>query len=72
MSQFHNTLPAEFEQEHGTTTLGADDQPIVELDEDLVFDLTHAQQRVWLVKVSFSGGMRFRDSVIARGYSSIE
>lgn len=52
MSRFNvNTLPAEFEAEHGTTSL-EDVKPRIEDDgEDEDLDVSKASQRVWLVKV---------------------
>lgn len=53
-----NTLPAEFEAEHGSTDL-SDDKPGVggqDDGEDEDLELDKAGQRVWLCKVSFSMG----------------
>lgn len=48
-----NTLPAEFEEQHGSVDLGAEDKPGAGDDggEDEDFELAKIQQRVWLVKV---------------------
>ena len=51
-----NTLPAEFEENHGSVDLGGDEKPGADGDggEDEDFDLTNVEQRVWLVKVRSS------------------
>ncbi|KAK4701710.1 transcription initiation factor TFIIF subunit beta, partial [Phenoliferia sp. Uapishka_3] len=48
-----NTLPAEFEEAHGSVDLGADEKPSLGDDggEDEDLDINGLQQRVWLVKV---------------------
>lgn len=54
MSFPHNSLPQEFEEDHGSIDLGEEDKKPVDpyslYDEDLILD--DIGQRIWLVKVS--------------------
>ena len=47
-----NTLPEEFQQEHGSTDLASSkDDPSTSLNQDEDLDLNRASHRVWLCKV---------------------
>ena len=45
-----NSLPTEFEQEHGSVTLDDDRKPVLEREEERL-DLSRQHHRVWLCKV---------------------